>query len=302
MIEVVVASALLVLGVLATLALMDRGASATATSLQKDRATAIAEELVERAQGMTYSVLVNQMVEPDATTGDSPGRRIQQAMSPDSASVTAPTDTINSTYIGRRTSTWQLQRGGTTYTVSYRACTHSDVVDHVQILGPYDCDRVATGSGGGSGGSGGGSSTPTACASALLTSSADIASQIQSGTPAANVVARVQLLGVLGVNACVGGILNAVGLGNLLNPVCQLLGNGTNALSSVNGLLNGVLGTLGSQAQVSVCPSTPGSTSSNLPYHIGSSTDVEVTVTWTPPGRTTPVRVVQSALVRRAAA
>jgi hypothetical protein len=297
-----VASLLLVIGVLATAALLDRGAQATSTSLRRDTANAIAREMVERVHGMQYTILANDLTDVRTAAPRTPADRLRAAMDP-----TAPTGARQSTdpvIQGTRTpiadapapwattAEWTLRRRNVPFTLTYQACTRSEAQNVVRVLGPADCDRPTTTTPTGPG------STLNGCMLALTLPASTIKDLIRHDP--GNVVVDVQLLNLVGVGACVQGTLNALQLGNLLTPLCKVLGDGTNALSSVTGLLNSILGPLASNVALSVCPTTNSTTSNpEPPAGIATSTEVHVTVSWRNPGASVDSKIVQSTVVRR---
>lgn len=303
-IEVLVASTLLIISVLATLALLDNGARATSTSLQRDTGNAIAREVVERAQGMTYTTLRNDLTDVQAAAPRTPAERLRAAMDPnpaaDGSSSSAPmidgtaTPIASATDPWRTTASWNLRRRGTDYRVTYRSCTRSEPVSGVLTMGPYDCDRAP-------------STTPPpgpirTVGTCALTLTNQLEVQQQLSVDPKGVVVRVQLLNLLGVRACVSGTLAALGLGDLAKSLCAVLGDGTNALSTVTGLLNSVLGPLASSVSLAVCPSPEGDPPPEpLVGGIATSTELQTTVSWTEKGSGRPARIVQTAVVRKGA-
>ncbi|PTL56094.1 hypothetical protein C7Y72_13935 [Paraconexibacter algicola] len=293
LVEVLVAATLLIGGLLATLTLLDSGNRTTATSKQRDVANALAQEMIERATGGRNSLARNDMTDIDrlaATPG--PADRLRVALDPDgdaaSTGVTPATPTAAGAAPLSTPQSWTLRRRGTTYTVSYRACTLSDAYQNVSIAGPFDCLRPATGSGGS------GTGTAGSCSLELLQPQ-----QLNPMDPG-TLTARLQLLGITGLNACVGALLpdlstalcSAVGSSNLVNTVY-------NGLLGAGGGVTGLLDVLGSGASVGLCPPTQVETAlSGAQASIATTTRLAVTVAWTGfDGRARSIS--QTALVRR---
>ncbi|MDO9407197.1 prepilin-type N-terminal cleavage/methylation domain-containing protein [Patulibacter sp.] len=240
LIEVLVASALLLIGAFATLALLDNGAQATSVSRQSDVGNAIAQELVERSTGGRYTDTRNDLTDVDVGgTAVGPADRLRAAMGDATTAVSPTTPTAPTTpVVAPAAQSWSLRRSGTTYDVSYVACTLSDQISGVQIKGPYDCSPIAS-SGGGGGGGGGGMTTSNGCTVAT--------SPVSVGGSAATSALGVslQLLGYLGLKTCLdlGHVTDA------LSPaVCSLAAAG--ALGTPLASLVGSNGLLGSLARV----------------------------------------------------
>ncbi len=300
LVEVLVAATLLVIGALATLALLDNGARATAQSRQRDVANALAQEMVERATGGRNVLTVddtgkvtgrNDMTDidkaaPTAVVG--PADRLRTAMdrsaSQASTAVTPATPTSGVVPLNAAQS-WQLVRGGTTFTVSYRACTTSDAYQvtpsqSLTILGPYDCSRSTYDLNGGSGGtpidgSGGGGTTCNLLGVNLSTSGTSAGSG--STDP---ISIGIQLLSLVGIDACLGPNLQPLTAG-----LCQVVGGGgivSTLLSNVAGA-SGLLGQLKVGAvNSSLCDATqiePGLASAIR--LTGTATRIVVGVSWT---------------------
>jgi Tfp pilus assembly protein PilV len=293
LVEVLVASTLLLVGVLALLPLLEGGMRTTSENLRRDTANAVAREVVERAQSLRYDVLRNDLTDVSATAPRTPADRLWASMDPGAPASRAPVIQGTSTPIAsatepwRTTAEWRLTRGDTTFTVTYRACTRSAASNHVQLLGPYDCDRTATTPPAGT-------QTSGTCSLALMNPNA-----LQQVTDPDDVVAQVQLLNLLGVQACVTGTLGALNLSALVAPLCTVLGDAGYALNTVQGLLRGALGALGSDIALSVCPKPDGTAGPGFADDLASSTAVVTTVSWTAPGASSPTRVVERALIRR---
>ncbi|MGX6447148.1 type IV pilus modification PilV family protein [Patulibacter sp. S7RM1-6] len=304
LVEVLVAATLLVVGALATLALVDRGAEATGASLRQDTGNALAREMIERAQGARYTATENALTDrtADAGTADgeasasTPADRLRAAMDP-TGDAGGGTPTAVPATPWRTPTEWTVRHGSVTYTMSYRACTHSETTDQVRILGPYDCDRSPDPPEGPISSEGG-------CTAALALGVGELKDRIARHPQ--DVVVDVQLLNVLGLGACLAPTLDGLGLPRLMKPLCQVLGDGTNALSTVTGLLDSVLGPLASRISVAICPvpssaAAPSSTSppEGADLGIATSTDVHVGVAWTEPTTGERKRIVQSTVVRR---
>lgn len=279
LVEVLVAATLLVIGALATLALLDNGAAATVSSKQRDVANALAQEVVERSVGGRYTATRNDLTDVDPSAAAAvagPADRLRLALDPDgdqaSTAVTPTTITTGKVPLAEPQS-WTVRRQGTTYTVSYRACTSSEVYQGVQILGPYDCSR---------------SSTPPGLEDQKpISPSCDLGVVAGTGVPAPDdptpVTVQLQLLGLVGVEACVGALSDP-----LSDALCDLLGSSplldglTNVLLGADGLLSNLLGNLNSIAALTFCPVAQVDTALTGAYAgIASSTRVAVTVGWT---------------------
>lgn len=293
-IEVLVAATLLIVSVLATLSMLDRATEATAVSKQRDVANALAQEMIERAAGGRYTGTRNDMTDVDpAAALKGPANRMWKALDPDgdagSTSVTPATFTnppqVNLPY------TWSLIRKGTRYDVSYKACTRSDVYEGIEIAGPFDCLRPATDPGGGNEGTSGD------CKLGLIP------------PPAVNPDAtdpldvRIQLLGALGLQACVGALSQP-----LADALCTTLGT-SSLLNDIKGSLLGSTGTVSQllgggllSAAVPLCESSITETPlAGAAGGIASSTHLKVTVGWRDhSGRDHEIE--QSSLLRRGTA
>jgi Tfp pilus assembly protein PilV len=293
LIEVLVAATLLIVGVFATLALLDTATKATATSRQRDVANAIGQELVERAQGGRYTAALNDMTDIiPATATPGPADRLRAAMDPDgesSSSAVTPATVTTGTLPTNVTQSWTLRRQNTTYTVSYRACTVSDTYQQVQVQGPYDCSAPTTPPSGTETTSGG-------CKLGVIP-----ASGVDPANPG-QLTVKLQVLGIVGLSVCVGALSQ-----QLSDALCSLLGSSailgslTNTLLSTGGLLSSLLGGLGSAAALGLCPASQVDQAlAGARTGIASSTRLQVTVGWTDlSGRAQSV--AQTAVVRRAA-
>lgn len=291
MVEVLVAAVLLIIGAFATLALLDRGAQATGASLQRDRANALAQELIERSTGMRFTRSNNDLV------GDTAAARLQKAASSDAAAGTITSTGLPADkYV--KESTWNVKRGPTTYKVTFRACTRSDRIQNTVIQGVFDCDRRAT--------------EPVdvpikpipgnTCGLALGLLSAGVTAP---GAPADDVTAKLQLLNLGAVSVaelqlCLRGVLDTLGLGGLVSPLCDLLG--TPGLSSILSPVNGLLGLLGSTVDLNICPAADvESELADVTSGIAAATQVETTVEWRDSATQKDKKIRQSAVVRRGA-
>jgi type IV pilus modification protein PilV len=299
MVEVLVAATLLVIGALATLALLDNGARATTQSRQRDVANALAQEMVERATGGRNVLTVdasgnvtgrNDMTDIDKTAPLAvvgPADRLRTAMDRSapqpSTAVTPATPTSGQAPVNAPQS-WQLTRNGTTFTVSYRACTSSDAYQVqpgqlLTILGPYDCSRATYDLG----------TSPTTpvipVGGGTATCNLLGVNLSPSGTSAGSgstdpISIGIQLLGLVGVDACLGPNLQPLTTG-----LCQVVGGGgivSTLLQNVAGA-SGLLGQLKVGAvNASLCDATqiaPGLASAIR--LTASATRIAVTVAWT---------------------
>jgi len=303
LIEVLVASTLLIVSVLATLSMLDNANATTAVSKQRDVANALAQDMIERATGGRYTAGVvgvtaplNDLTDVDATAArPGPADRMRAALDPDadqaSSAVTPATVTAGSVpvYIPQ---SWSVRRKNTDYTVSYRACTLSDAFRGIQIAGPFDCTRAGT-----TPPAGGNEATSGSCSVGII-----VAPAVDPANPG-QLTVRFQLLGVVGVSACVAAISPP-----LSTALCTLLGTSPlldgvkNSLLGANGSLTSLLGGLKlGGASVGLCESSLTETGLAGAYAgIGTSTRLAVTVAWTDIiGR--PHSIDQSALIRRGA-
>jgi hypothetical protein len=297
---VLVACTLLVTGLLATLTLLDNGAKATGSTVQRDRGNALAQEIVERATGLRYTRERNDLVASDAAA------RIAAGLRPTAAAVaptaTAPTMLEEPADRFVKRWAWTQRRGGTEYRITFRACTHSDRVQQVVLQGPMDCTRA------GSGGSGGAEEEPVpgppGCALKLRLVDVDGAAGPAGQAPRPeDVTVRLQLLGpLLNLDLCTAGVLDVLNLGSLVAPVCHLLGPGNTLLGNVPKLLNGLLDVLASGSDIGLCrESDVEHELHDITAGMAASTSVEVEVSWSDPftGRSETLR--QSAVLRRTA-
>jgi type II secretory pathway pseudopilin PulG len=288
-IEVLVAATLLVISVLATLSLLDNATKTTAVTKQRDVANAVAQEMIERSAGGRYTLAVNDLTDVDpASPRPGPADRLRAGMDPDgdqaSSAVTPATATSGALPVNAA-QTWTLRRKNTTYTVSYRACTGSDVYQQVQIAGPFDCSRPTTNPTGGN-------TTTTGGGCGL-----GVASASNPGNPSSLTV-NLQVLGIIGLNACLSSAAP------LFAAVCALLGTSVSlaslqdSLLGSGGLLSNMLGGLvGGQVG---CTNQVEQVAAGARKGIGTSTRLAVTVGWTDlKGR--PHSISQSSLIRRGA-
>jgi Tfp pilus assembly protein PilV len=104
LIEVVVAMAVTLVGVLGTVALLDRASAQTAESKTRQTANGLLRELIETAQGVPYANLNDASVK---TTLQASGFADDDA----------------------GTSAWEIKRNGITYTLTVSACTVDDPSD-----------------------------------------------------------------------------------------------------------------------------------------------------------------------------
>jgi Tfp pilus assembly protein PilV len=273
LVEVLVAATLLVMGVLATLMLIDSANRTTVVSKQRDMANAVAQELIERAAGGRYTQSRNDLTDVDpASSTPGPADRLKAGMDPDgdqsSTAVTPVTKTTGSLPLDVPQS-WTLRRKATTYAVSYRACTSSDPYRQIQIAGPFDCDRptVTPPTGGEQ------TTTPEGCSLGVVP-----ASSVDPSNPGALTV-KLQVLGITGVSACIGAVSAP-----LSSALCTLLGSSpylSDLLIGTNGTLTTLLGgVVGSS--VGVCTASQiEQVSAGAMEGMASSTRVAVTVGWT---------------------
>lgn len=288
-VEVIVAATLLIMGALATLALLDTSTRATTAGKQRDVANALAQEMIERAQGGRYSATVNDMTDVDPTSSTpGPADRMRAALDAegDAASTAVAPATVTTGQVPNLTpQTWTLRRKNTVYTVSYRACTLSDAYQQVIIQGPFDCSRTATVPSGGNQ-----TTTPGGCSVGV-----NSAAQASAGTPSA-LLLNLQVLNAVRLNLCVTSSLGtalctlAGSSPDLLAVKTSLLGNG--------GLLTGLVGAVGLGASVD-CSGRVEQGLIGPQGGIATSTRLSVTVAWTDE-RSRPHSLSQTAVVRRA--
>jgi len=301
LIEVLVAATLLVVGALATFALLDRGASATGSSLARDRGNAVAQEMIELASGMRYTRAANDLVSTSAPTA------VRKAMDPGGSTSAITTEQVGDLFVPRYR--WTVTRGGTEYAVTWRACTTSDRVQGVVIQGLQDCARKAACQGDECGEPLDPTQTPSSCGAAGLgLGLLGIGNGDTTGAPidADNVTVRLQLLNLgplslTNLDLCVRQLVGVLGLDGIVSPLCDLLGTST-VLDPVVGLLNGVLGALSSTSEIGLCPKDDVEAEiDDVTSGVASSTHVEVSVRWHDrhTGRDRTIR--QTAVVRRGA-
>jgi len=124
MVEVMVAVAILLTGVLAAIGLGDVANKSTGQNNGRQGATSIARRVLESAREIPYSSL---------TTAGAPGAI--QAAAPDLQTTTP--------------GGWTIQRAGFTYTISFQACTVDDATDGLGVHADpalFCADSTGTGS------------------------------------------------------------------------------------------------------------------------------------------------------------
>lgn len=275
LIEVIVAATLLIVSVFATLALIDQGTQTTAVSKQRDVANAVAQEMVERATGGRYTSAINDLTDVRPATPASPGPadRLRLAMDPDgdqASSAIAPATVTSGTMPAINVpQSWSVRRKGTTYTVSYSACTASDPYQGVVILGPFDCtrtgpdptdpDNVTP-------------PTPSGCSLGVVP-----AGSVDPANPG-ELTVKLAVLGITGVSACVAAVSPP-----LATALCTLLGSSdylSDLLVGTNGLLTDLLGGIAGSS-VGLCGTSQiEQISAGAQEGMASSTRVKVTVAW----------------------
>jgi type II secretory pathway pseudopilin PulG len=297
LIEVLVASTLLIVSVLATLSMLDRATQTTAVSKQRDVANGLAQEMIERATGGRYTTTRNDLTDVDPGAAiKGPADRMRAALDPDgdqSSSAITPATITSGTLPVNIPQTWTVKRMGTTYTVTYRACTSSDTYQGVLIMGPFDCARAASDPPPG----GGNTATSASCTVGLVSPGT-----VDPANPG-QLTVKLQLLDAFGVSACVGALSAP-----LSDALCTLLGSSPllsalkESLLGSNGALSSLLGGLTSSgASVGLCASTlKESGLAGASAGIGTSTRLAVRVAWTDRGGTAQT-INQSALLRRGA-
>lgn len=127
-VEVMVATAILLTGVLGTLAMMDTANKRTRTADDRQQATALARDLLEAVRGLPYRQLRD---------GSTIAAELQ-----DEASLTG----------NASTSDWKIERGGTSYAVEVEVCSLDDPGDGTgsHAAGGFCADTAAAGSADGS--------------------------------------------------------------------------------------------------------------------------------------------------------
>ncbi len=273
LVEVLVAGALLIVAMLATFSLLDNSAKATAQGRQRDVGNALAQELVERAVGGRYTAANNDMTDVTvAAAQPGPADRLRLAIDPDldqSSGTIAPATVVSgSVPLHNTAQSWTITRRGTVYTVSYKACTTSDAFGGVSIAGPFDCSLPA-----------GTADPPPPNVGTSNGCVVGIGSPPQGANANINVTLRV--LGLSGLNGCVA--LPA----ELTQAICNLAGTSTllngaiNSLIGANGIAANLLGSLSSQAGVSICPASQVDTLMQKVYAgMAASTNLTVSVSW----------------------
>lgn len=293
LIEVIVAATLLIMGVFATLALIDKGTQTTAVSKQRDVANAVAQEMIERATGGRYTSAINDLTDVRPATPASPGPadRLRLAMDPDgdqaSSTITPATVTTGTMPAINVPQSWSVRRKGTTYTVSYSACTASDPYQGVVILGPFDCTRTGpdptnpddvT------------PPTPAGCSLGVIP-----AGSVDPANPG-ELTVKLAVLGITGVSACVAAVSPP-----LSAALCTLLGSSdylSDLLVGTNGLLTDLLGGIAGSS-VGLCSTSQiEQISAGAQEGMASSTRIKVTVAWTDlSGKTSSI--TRASLIRR---
>jgi len=292
LVEVLVAATLLIMGVFATLALIDKGTQTTAVSKQRDVANAVAQEMIERATGSRYTSAINDLtdVRPATPAAPGPADRMRLAMDPDgdqSSSAVAPATATTGTLPLTASQSWSLRRKNTTYTVSYRACTASDPYQGVVILGPFDCTRT-----GPDPTNPDDVSPPTAsgCSLGVIPAAA-----VDPANPG-DLTVKLAVLGITGVSACVGAVSPP-----LSAALCTLLGSSdylSDLLVGTNGVLTGLLGGIAGSS-VGLCSTTQiEQISAGAQEGMASSTRVTISVSWADISDKTST-ITRTALIRR---
>lgn len=297
LIEVVVVAVILVTGMLSAFLLLDSGAQATNNSSQRDGANAVAEELVERAAGMRYDTVYNDLTDRRPTSpatgvlAGTPAQRFQAAMAPDAA-ATAITDS-DPTRPWASVSSWDIARGNTTYRVSYKACTDSDTIDGLRVDGPFDCTRLGS---------------PLCDPLTDPLCQTDPPNQCKAEflpeDPSAPLEVRLQLLGAIGIQTCL--LSSNSPLAPLTTSLCSLLAN--TSQGTLNTLLgdlagsSGLLSSLGvAQADIGLCPGAVEKDLTAVQPGIASTTRIEVSVAWTERSTNRQRSIRQQTVVRRPA-
>lgn len=121
LVEVLVAMAVLLVGVLGTLALIDRANATTVTTRSREAAVNVARELVEAARNVPFAKLTQTAVEGEIQT--------QPGLADDGEPAG-----------------WTIRRRGFTYTVSATVCTFDDARDNggSHATGGFCADSAAT--------------------------------------------------------------------------------------------------------------------------------------------------------------
>lgn len=305
MIEVLVASALIIVISLGVLLMLDTATSTTAAGKQRDVANAVAQEVTERATagryvGPTPAQIAsstnlqgtNDMVDISGSSG--PADRIAALMQGAGSTVGGVSPATPTSGAPAPPQSWTVTRRGTTYTVTYLACTSSDVVSNVRIDGPADCSNFS-----------GTGCTETALLRCSYRNgqpppapSCTLAGSVANPTSLPALTVRLNL----GLQLCVGSLLGKA----LATSLCSAVGNSTgiNTLTSqLLGSQSGLTNLLGSglSTDVSLCPATQIDSALLGPKGtVASSTRVSVNVTWTDSGRRETRQVSQTSLIRRA--
>ncbi len=292
LIEVVVAATLLIMGVFATLALIDKGTKTSAVSKQRDVANAIAQEMVERATGGRYTSAINDLTDVRPATPASPGPadRLRLAMDPDgdqaSSAVTPATVTSGTMPAIDVPQSWSMRRKGTTYTVSYQACTASDPYQGVVVLGPFDCTRTSPDPTT----PGNVTTTPSGCSLGVIP-----AGSVDPANPG-DLTVKLAVLGITGVSACVAAVSPP-----LSAALCTLLGSSpylSDLLVGTTGLLTDVLGGIAGTSVGLCATSQVEQISAGAQEGMASSTRIKITVAWSDIAGNAS-SIARSSLIRR---
>lgn len=308
LVEVLVAALVLITASFATLSLLDGAVKTTAQGKQRDVGNAVATEMIERATGGRYIGPTpaqiasstnlqgtNDMV--DVTAGSGPADRVRSLMATGDSTVGAVTPATPTSGAPAGPQSWTVARRGTTYTVTYLACTLSDVVAKVQIQGPADCANF-----------GGTSCSP----SALLRCSyitpqppvaptCTVGQSVTNPTDLSNLTVLIKLPTASALQVCAGALVGPA----LAASLCSAVGNSTFVNSITSGLLsstNSLTNIIGSGISASVCPASQIDSALVGPRGtVASSTRVSVNVTWTDASGQART-IAQSELIRRPSA
>jgi Tfp pilus assembly protein PilV len=267
LVEVLFTMLILVLGVFATITLLDNSNKATASTLQRDSGNSLAREIVERTNGMAYASL----------TATNAADQLRQAADPTGSQSSASTGA----------NTFTIRRRNTTYTVTYSACTRTDAVNGITILDPTDCDYAKTPD---PPATPGGSNGP--CKVGVLN---------QSNFTPGSVAVYLKVLSGVQLSTCLSD-----GGAGLTSAVCGILGQSPgfrailDSLTGREGILNVLGGSLGVGIGAGVCGGTTSldpTAGLSVPDVRGSSTATTVKVTWVQGDRTNTIS--QTGLIQR---
>lgn len=287
LIEVMVAMALLLVGVFATFAILDTSNQAAAQNVSRDGATNVARELLDRAASVSYNDLTPDVMPATSQTGTCAAAATSagaacalQAVTADSTAAPvrsiaspAPDGSVCSDRRDARCIWWKwpILRGGRTYTVQLNACRMPGAGVAVPVIDWTYCAAAASSSG-----------QPALVTAATGTSSC----------PTIGLGTSVILLP--DINLCLAALPL---VGGLLPIVCQGLGNSS--------LLGGVLASGGVVSTVlqplaglyaNICPPANG-TPNTASLGLGQdSTVVTAIVSWTSGGHTSTIRQSTSVL------